>query len=252
MWGTLLPESQKFNKNRKKILDILYTKGMIKTASGLHSIGDSETKEYQKWGANLQKIHYIDNGVVLENFKIEQSTGILKKLNLELNDYILYLGRIHEKKGIELLLNAFKNIVTEHKNVKIVIVGSGEESYVKKIKNLVKDLHLNEQAILAGLVSEEEKLELLKNAKIFALTSNSDIHPRAVQEALAMGTPVLITDVCDYPEVEEYNAGRIVSINEKHFQLLNNLMLIGGYAYLGICIFLILLAYKKLFRRWKN
>ena len=53
----------------------------------------------------------------------------------------------------------------------------------------------------------------MKNSTIFFLTSLSDIHPRAVQEALTMGLPVLITKNCDYPEIEQYKCGKIVSAN---------------------------------------
>ena len=53
----------------------------------------------------------------------------------------------------------------------------------------------------------------MKKSTIFVLTSFSDIHPRAVQEALTMGLPVLITENCDYPEVEEYECGKIVQAN---------------------------------------
>ncbi len=222
MWGTLLSEAQKFNSNKKKILDFLYTKNMIKQVSGLHSIGTSETNEYLKWGADKNKIHYIDNGVVLENFEILKPTNIFKKLSLDHDDYVLYLGRIHEKKGIELLLKGFGNTLKKFENLKLVIAGSGEEEYVKSLKNFVSNLDFKHNVIFAGLVTEEEKLELLKEAKIFALTSYSDIHPRAVQEALVMGTPVMITDVCDYPEVQEYNAGKIVSLDEN--QISNTLI----------------------------
>ena len=57
------------------------------------------------------------------------------------------------------------------------------------------------------------ELELLKSASLFVLTSHSDVHPIAVQDALTMGAPVIITEVCDYPEVEVYDAGLIVDEN---------------------------------------
>ena len=49
-----------------------------------------------------------------------------------------------------------------------------------------------------------------KHAKIFALTSYGDIHPVALLEALLMGNPVLVTKNCDFPEIEEYDAGVVV------------------------------------------
>ena len=82
-----------------------------------------------------------------------------------------------------------------------------------KIKKDVKDLDLEKFVKFSGFVSHEVKLELLKNSTIFVLTSLSDIHPRAVQEALTMGLPVLITKNCDYPEIEQYKCGKIVDAN---------------------------------------
>ena len=65
-----------------------------------------------------------------------------------------------------------------------------------------------------GLVSQDEKITLLNSAKLFSLISISDIHPRAIEEALTMGVPVVISKESDFPEVEEYNAGIIVNREE--------------------------------------
>jgi glycosyltransferase involved in cell wall biosynthesis len=226
MWGTLQPEAQQFHKNKKRLLDALYTKKMILHATGLHSIGESETKEYIKWGADKNKIHYIDNGIVLEHFKIIDKTKIFDKLDLKQDqNYLLYLGRIHEKKGIELLLKSFKKIIETNINILLIIAGTGEYSYVTEIKKFVETLGLENNVKFAGFVSHEEKLELLQHAKIFVLTSYNDIHPRAVQEALTVGTPVIITKVCDYPEVEQYNAGMTVDLDELSiYNALKNLL----------------------------
>ena len=71
-------------------------------------------------------------------------------------------------------------------------------------------------------MTENEKLELLESASLFVLTSHSDVHPIAVQDALTMGTPVIITEACDYPEVKEYDAGLI--INEDVEQITNSIL----------------------------
>ena len=213
MWGTLQPDAHKFHKYKKTLADIIYTKKIIKQATGLHSIGNSETNEYIKWGCDPKKIHHIDNGVVLEDFEIKKNTQILKKLQIDNSKFLLYLGRIHEKKGIELLIQAFKKVTNTFDDILLVITGSGDENYITKLKDKVKLLGLQEKIIFAGFVSHDEKLELLKNAKIFVLTSYSDIHPRAIQDALTMGLPVVFTKVCDYPEIDEYSAGISVGLD---------------------------------------
>jgi glycosyltransferase involved in cell wall biosynthesis len=215
-WASLNPGAKKIKKKRKMLMDLLYSNNLIKDASGLHSIGESETKAYLKMGAKEERIHRIDNGVILENFKITEKIDIFKKFGVKKNTpYILYLGRIDEKKGIEILLESFKEIKQMFPETILVLAGFGNDEYVQKIKKLVKKLSLEKVVRITGYVTEQEKLECYKHAQIFTLTSKDDIRPRAVQDALTMGIPVLITENCDYPEVEEYNAGRIVKFNKK-------------------------------------
>lgn len=213
MWGTIQPGAHEFRKWEKQLIDFFYTKKMIRHATGLHSIGDSETAELIKWGARSDRIHRIDNGVVLENYLLKKKTGILNRIGVEDKKFLLFLGRINQKKGIELLLKTFVELSKVRKDLMLVIAGSGDADYVGRIKELVRDLQLSESVRFTGLVTEEEKLELLYSAKLFVLTSVDDIHPRAVQDALATGLPVLITKVCDYPEVDEYEAGMTVELN---------------------------------------
>jgi len=109
----------------------------------------------------------------------------------------------------------------------LIIAGSGTKDYEIKIKNIVSKMNLDKKIKFTGLIDDDEKLELLESAKLFVLTSYSDVHPIAVQDALVMGVPVVITVACDYPEVQEYNAGIIVQPNSKIIyeaikKLLNN------------------------------
>ena len=90
------------------------------------------------------------------------------------------------------------------------MAGSGTKEYETHIKKRVNKLKLENDVIFTGLVTENEKLELLESASLFVLTSHSDVHPIAVQDALAMSLPVVITEACDYPEVIDYDAGIIV------------------------------------------
>jgi glycosyltransferase involved in cell wall biosynthesis len=212
--GTLQSDAKNFNKTQKSIIDQLYTKKIIQYASVLHSVGTSEIKSYSQLGGDTKKIIQIENGLDPKDFEITSQSDILKRFDLENKSYILYLGRIHPKKGIELLLDSFKNI-SINDEIYLVVAGSGEDNYVEKIKKYVTSLGLSDKIKFPGLVSHEEKLTLLKNAKLFSLLSKSDVHPRAVQEALLMGTPVVISHECDYPEIEEYDAGIIVNLDSK-------------------------------------
>ena len=201
------------NKNLKipkKFLEKLYTKKMINQASALQSLGDSENKEFSKFGADPNKIFRIDLGVKPEDFEIIENTDIFSKfgINKENFHYILFLGRIYKKKGIELLFQAF----AKHRpiDLNIIIAGPSTDDYKNELIRIVNKLKIANSVKFIGSVHGSEKAQLLRHAKIFALTSYSDIHPVSVEEALFMGNPVLITKNCDFPEIEEYNAGVIV------------------------------------------
>ncbi|HEX5358617.1 MAG TPA: glycosyltransferase [Candidatus Nitrosotalea sp.] len=214
-WGSLQPEARSLKKNMKVFADTKFTKKLVPHAY-FHSVGKSETEALVKICANPEKIFHIDHPVDLEDFIVKKKTEIDKKIDFDpKNRYVLYLSRINKKKGLELLLNSFKRVWRIDKNIILIIAGSGEDEYVKEIKRLVSSLGISEAVKFTGLVSADEKLELLELASIFALTSHSDVHPIAVQEALTMGVPVVITRICDYPEVEEFEAGILVDENEQ-------------------------------------
>lgn len=209
--GTLDPIARnKYMKRSKQIIDKLYTKKMINKASALHSLGNSEDKIFLSFGANPTKISRIDLGVKSEDFKINENVDIFSSLGVDKKNfpYILFLGRVVKKKGIELLFQAFAK--HNPSNLNIVIAGPSTDVYKSELLQLANDLKISDYVKFIGSVYGSEKTQLLHNAKIFALTSYSDIHPVAVEESLLMGNPVLITKNCDFPEIEEYDAGVVV------------------------------------------
>ena len=201
------------NKNLKipkKFLEKLYTKKMINQASALQSLGDSENKEFSKFGADPNKIFRIDLGVKPEDFEIIENTDIFSKFGIDKENfpYILFLGRVVKKKGIKLLFQAFAKY--RPINLNIIIAGPSTDDYKNELIRIVNKLKIANSVKFIGPVYGSEKAQLLHHAKIFALTSYGDIHPVALLESLLMGNPVLITKNCDFPEIEEYDAGVVV------------------------------------------
>ena len=213
-YASLQKNAHKIKQSQKSLADLMYTKKLIKKANALHSAGDLETEEYIKWGANGKKIYRIDNGVTMDNFKIKKPSKIFQKLQINSKTkYILFLSRIDQKKGIEILMESFSKITKKHNDIILIIAGTGDQDYTEKIKKYSQELGIEHVVKFSGYVSEDEKLDLLNNAILFALTSHSDIHPIAVVDALTMGLPVLISKESDFPEIVEYRAGEIVENN---------------------------------------
>ena len=202
-------------KFRKKVLNLLYTKKLFKNAGGFHSVGNLETETYTKLGADSKKIYRIDHGILSENFQIKKRTGILEKNGIEISkhSYLYNIGRIDPKKGLEILLESFAKISKNHKNLFLVISGTGIKKYVDEIKELAQKLKINDLVKFTGFISDDEKLELYESAKLHVVTSHSDVHTTTAIESLAMGIPVVITKASDFPEIDEYKAGTTVDLD---------------------------------------
>ena len=122
-WGSLLPGARRIKKKQKWMLDQIYTNKVLPKAAAFHSLGESETSEFIKIGASPDSVYNIGNIIVEDDFVIKRGTQILEKNNLKGRDFLLFLGRIHQKKGIELLLDAFKKIRDDGPDVVLAIAG---------------------------------------------------------------------------------------------------------------------------------
>ncbi len=215
-YGSLQDPARSLNSRGKKILDFLYTKNLIKNTPGFHSVGELETEQYVKLGINKEKIHHVDHGLVLEDFIIKNRSDIFEKINIDhqKDRYIIFVGRIDKKKGVDILINSFVEIEKNFDDVSLVIVGTGLPRYEIELKELVSKLNLK-KVIFTGFVSEDEKLELLESATSFITISHSDVHTIAAQEAMAMGVPIIISKVSDWPEIDEYQAGITIDTDTK-------------------------------------
>jgi glycosyltransferase involved in cell wall biosynthesis len=155
-------------------------------------------------------VEVIPNGVFLEEFDrkvVHNNYPYTEKLN---RPVILYLGRIHLKKGIDILIEAI-NIIPQKSRPLLVIAGDGDKGHEKNLRHKVARLNLAEDVLFTGFVTGEEKLFLLKNCSMLALPSKSEGLPHAVLEGMACRKPVIITPWCNLPEVQAWEAGLLVS-----------------------------------------
>lgn len=127
---------------------------------------------------------------------------------------LVFLGRLHAKKGLDLLLQAFSELATANPGVHLLICGDGEPAYVERIKRLAGRLPNSKSVTWAGMVLGSEKWAALGAANLFVLPSHQENFGIAVAEALAAGTPVLISDkVNTWHEIVESGAGMVCSDN---------------------------------------
>jgi glycosyltransferase involved in cell wall biosynthesis len=106
---------------------------------------------------------------------------------------IVYVGRIHEKKGIDILIDAFARVFGSDADARLVIAGNGESNFVKKLKERASNLGVDERIHWVGHIAGEEKQAILRSAGLFVLPSYQENFGLAVAEALSCGTPVAVS-----------------------------------------------------------
>jgi len=153
-------------------------------------------------GIPEEKIRILPNGIDVKKFKPDEGQKI--------NNLLLFVGRLEEKKGLHVLLKALEHLET---SVNLVIAGPPHnQSYYMRILSLIdqisqKTIH---NVTYLGVVNEEEKLKLYQKASIFICPSIFDSFPMVNLEALSCGTPVVASNVGAISEVVRHQENGIL------------------------------------------
>jgi glycosyltransferase involved in cell wall biosynthesis len=128
--------------------------------------------------------------------------------------YLLYLSRIHEKKGCDLLIEAFARSRAlsgaGEADLQLVMAGHGSESLIQSLRNLAERLGVSDSIHWTGMILGDAKWGAFYNAEAFILPSHQENFGVVVAEALACGTPVLISDKVNiWREVAAAGAGLV-------------------------------------------
>jgi len=146
-------------------------------------------KSFWLYKANARVVPFGTTGLPAK-FDDLQRASIKKTQPTE----FLFLGRLHEKKGCDLLLQAFFEVKRKGREFRLVVAGPGDPEYVDKLKGLTETLGLGSDTVWPGMVAGEQKWRLLCEADAFILPSHQENFGVAVVEALSCGLPVIISD----------------------------------------------------------
>lgn len=195
---------------------LLYQKAAVVKADMLHATAESEKENLLKLGYN-DRIKIIANGIDVENIKMKPSW----KRNKE----ILFLSRVHVKKGIHFLLEAVAQLKEQFEEYVIRIAGEGDATYIEELKQLAARLDISQLIIFEGGVYGNRKWELFRQADLFILPTHSENFGIVVAEALASGTPVITTMGTPWNELESQHCGWWTEIGtEATVQALRNFL----------------------------
>ena len=177
---------------------LLYQRRAIRLADLLHATAESEKEHLLALGWN-ENIRVIGNCINVDDIRMKPSW--------ERRKCILFLSRVHVKKGINFLIEAVAQLKEEMEGYVVKIAGPGEEAYINELKGLAERLGVGDSVEFVGSVYGEAKFDLYRDADLFVLPTHSENFGIVVTEALACGTPVITTKGTPWEELVSWHCG---------------------------------------------
>lgn len=184
--GTLDPWSMKQKPVRKHLFWYLFAKRLLAASAAVHYTAAAEktaTEEYL--GMNHGRV--VPLGVNLNGTNHGDAVANYFPLLAD-EPYVLVVSRLHPKKGLDNLIDAFHGL--EHPRWRLVIAGDGPPDYVNFLQAKARR---SERIVFTGWVEGKAKEALMRDASVFALPSRQENFGLSVVEAMACGVPVLVT-----------------------------------------------------------
>lgn len=181
----------------------LYQKAAVQRADCVQATAESERDNLLKLGYN-SNIKVVRLGIDAE--------GIEMKRSWKKSRQILFLSRVHVKKGINFLVEATDVLRNELQGYKILVAGEGEADYVEAMKRMICDRGLQDIVQLIGGVYGDEKWRLFQTSDFFVLPTHSENFGLAIAESLASGTPVITTVGTPWSDLNSSEAGAWIEI----------------------------------------
>ena len=228
-------------KGLKYLFDIFFGYKILREASTVIAVSNAEVNQYAKMGVSKEKIVVIPNGIEESLFNDLPEKGTFRRqYGISEKYIILFLGRLHERKGIEFLIKSFAELRKDMNDVVLVLAGS-DDGYRAKAEILINKLKLSEQVKFTGFIDDIDKLAAYVDANVLVYPSIFEIFGLVPFEAIMCGTPIIVTDDCGCGElVREANCGYLVKygdvsdFEDKMKWVLNNpkdgdkLVMVGG------------------------
>ncbi len=197
----------------KKGWDWLVSKRLLPRFDGVIALTRAEAEQaralWAAWGLAVAT-SVVANGVHGDAFaQLPSGEPFRKQWKLGEGPVVLFLGRLHERKGVQLLIPAFAEALKQSPDARLLIVGP-DEGMLSALQAQVRDHQLAGHVVFTGMLTGEDRLAALAAADLFALPAVGEGFSMAVLEAMACGLPVLLTPGCHFPEVAEAGAGIVV------------------------------------------
>ena len=206
----------------KRLISKLFFQKSLEAVDCYHVLCQKEYEDIRAYGLK-QPVAIIPNGINMPdpNLKFEKTDN--KK-------HLLYLGRLHKKKGVDLLIKAVADIKNENAalldNWQIDLVGWDHENCKAELEKIVSENHLEDMVVFHGGLFGKDKQRMYATADGYILPSHGEGLPMTVLEAWSWKLPVIMTSECHLPE--GYDAEAAIRINDNVVSVKNGLMKFFG------------------------
>ena len=186
---------------------------MLNHATFLHALNDDEAKLVRPLNLQSPAI-VVPNGVNMDEVEPLPPLGQFRQRNPQLDSrpFFLFLGRIHYKKGLDLLADAYAMAVQRNLPADLVVAGP-DDGALPDFQQRIANWQLNNRVHVVGPIYGPQKFEALRDATAFVLPSRQEGFSMAITEALAARVPVIITENCHFPQVAQVNAGLVIQLD---------------------------------------
>ena len=218
--GVLAPIQRKISIGKKHVYNKLFADRILRNASVIFYSAEGEREEAASLGLHTPSV-IVPDGFNPDEFATLPARGRFRKrvLNGHAGPLVLFLARLHAKKGLDLLIWAMKSVIAERPDARLAIVGPPDPgSFNKQVLRWVEENGIAQETVVPGVADREMRLEAFADADVYVLPSLAENFGFSIFEAMACGIPVVVSDTLNYAvEIARTGAGLAVPRTPERF-----------------------------------
>ena len=216
--GTLDPFIYRRSRIRKRVMEVSFQNRVLRRAAAIHYTTEEEMRLAEPSAQGAPGV-VVALGLDTESYDKLPAPERVRARHPEIADrrIVLFLGRLHEKKGLDILAEAFGRDVAGRDDLHLVIAGP-DDGVGSRLEEWLRGAGIRDRTTLTGMIEGEEKLAAYAASEVFVLPSYSENFGLAVLEAMAAGVPVLVSDKVNlWREVVSSGAGLAATCSAEAF-----------------------------------
>lgn len=199
---------------RKWIYGQALLNGILRSADALHVVSPAEAAQVTALGYETPTF-LIPNGVSLDETTPPAQVDLTTEYpRLAGKRVVLFLGRLHWIKGLDVLARSFAMMARKFPDSMLLVVGP-DDGARGTMESILRSNGVLERAVFTGMLTGDRKRAAFQCADLFVQPSYTEGFSNAVLEALAAGLPVVVSDQCNFPEVAGHGAGVVVPLDDR-------------------------------------